>query len=63
MRNRLLKFIHGIAQDIKGATAIEYGLIAALVVIGAMIAFFALGDAVTALFNYVSNSFVNAAPT
>jgi len=39
--------------DERGATAIEYGLIAGLVAVGLIVAFTTLGGAITGLFNYV----------
>lgn len=43
------------AADESGATAIEYGLIAALVAMGAIMAMTALGGGVSAMFNFVSS--------
>jgi pilus assembly protein Flp/PilA len=42
------------AED--GITAIEYGLVAALVSVGIMVAVGAIGDAVVALFNATSDA-------
>ena len=42
------------AEDQSGATAIEYGLIAALVAVGAIMAITSLGDNVRGMFNTVS---------
>lgn len=41
--------------DDRGATAIEYGLIAAMIALGAIAAMTALGGNVGGLFNFVSN--------
>jgi pilus assembly protein Flp/PilA len=43
-----------ILRDIEGATAIEYGLIAALVSIAAIIALASMGSSLEDLFNYVT---------
>lgn len=46
--------------DEDGATAIEYGLIVALVSLAAIVAFNALGSSTTNLHNYVSSSVLGA---
>ena len=43
-----------ILRDIEGATAIEYGLIAALVSIAFIIALVSMGSSLEDLFNYVN---------
>jgi pilus assembly protein Flp/PilA len=43
-----------ILRDAEGATAIEYGLIAALVSIAAIIALMSMGSSLEDLFNYVT---------
>ena len=43
------------AYDEGGATAIEYGLIAALIAVGILIALTSLGGSVTDLYNYIVN--------
>jgi pilus assembly protein Flp/PilA len=43
------------AQDDSGATAIEYGLIAALISVGIILAATALGTSLGNLFNGISN--------
>lgn len=50
----LCGLIRRFAGDEGGATAIEYGLIAALVTVGMLVALTLLGGNVTALFEYVS---------
>ena len=55
--NVLQKFL---AED-SGATAIEYGLIAALIAVGIIAAATALGGSLSGLFNAISNKFNNAA--
>ena len=42
------------ADDQAGATAIEYGLIAALVAVGAIVALTAFGGSLSGMFNTVS---------
>ena len=44
----------------RGATAVEYGLICALIVLGAMGAITAFGGKVIAMWNYVSNEVTNS---
>lgn len=46
--------------DESGVTAIEYGLLAALIVLGAMTGFTALGGSVADLFDYWSMKVVEA---
>ena len=45
-----------LARDQRGATAIEYGLIAALIAVAAITAMTALGNQLTTTFNNVSNN-------
>jgi pilus assembly protein Flp/PilA len=45
-----------ILRDTRGATAIEYGLIAALIAVAAITAMTALGNQLTATFSNVSNN-------
>ncbi len=52
----------GFIKDEDGATAIEYGLIAALVSIAAIAALSNLGDALVTTFEVVSSSLSNATP-
>ena len=47
------------AQDESGATAIEYGLIAALISVGIILAATALGDNLGNLFNGIANTLKN----
>jgi pilus assembly protein Flp/PilA len=47
--------IRAFAADESGATAIEYGLIAALVAVGTLLALTTFGGNVKALFDYVSS--------
>jgi pilus assembly protein Flp/PilA len=48
--------IRGLVADESGATAIEYGLIAALVAVGLIAAFTLFGESLSNLFNYVSDT-------
>ena len=50
------------AKDESGATAIEYGLIAALVSVAAITALSAMGDSLSAMFTAVSSELDNATP-
>jgi pilus assembly protein Flp/PilA len=47
--------IRKLMQDDSGATAIEYGLIAALISVAAIGAFTAVGSSLTGIFNTVSS--------
>ena len=52
----MLKIIRKLRKNKRGATAIEYGLIAALIAIAAIVAMTAVGDALSVLFSGVSSS-------
>ena len=52
--------IRKMLKDNKGATAIEYGLIAALIAVAAIAAMGALGDSLGNTFNTVSTELDNA---
>lgn len=52
----MLKAIRSFAKDESGATAIEYGLIAALVSVAAIGALTAMGTSLSGMFNTVSSS-------
>lgn len=56
MRNLLNRF----AKDESGATAIEYGLIAALIAVAIITAVSLLGDNLSATFNKVSGELTQA---
>lgn len=58
MQNLVTRFI----EDESGATAIEYGLIAALIAVAMIAGAGAVGNAVSGKFNAVSGA-INAAPT
>lgn len=51
----ILARIRDFAADEGGATAIEYGLIAALITVGVLLAITTLGGSVTSLFEYVTS--------
>lgn len=51
------------AQDESGATAIEYGLIAALISVGIILAATALGDSLANLFNGIAGTLAGNTPT
>jgi pilus assembly protein Flp/PilA len=53
-------FVKKFIQDESGATAIEYGLIAALVSIAAIVAMGAMGNELGEMFNTVASELDNA---
>ncbi len=57
---RLNDLARGFARDAKGATAIEYGLIIALVAIGFLAGLKALGDGNSASWGATSNKITGA---
>jgi pilus assembly protein Flp/PilA len=52
----MLQFIRRIGRNNRGATAIEYGLIAALIAVAAITAMQGLGNHLKNTFNNVSNN-------
>jgi len=58
--NAITMFLAKIRRDESGATAIEYGLMAALISVAAITAMGALGNSLTNTFNYVSGQMQNA---
>ena len=50
-----MKFFNNLLRDEQGATAIEYGLIAALIAVAAIAAMSSLGNELGTTFNTVSN--------
>ncbi|KUR78422.1 Flp family type IVb pilin [Novosphingobium sp. Fuku2-ISO-50] len=58
--NAITMFLAKIGRDESGATAIEYGLMAALISVAAITAMGALGNSLTNTFNYVSGQVQNA---
>ncbi len=57
----MIKVIRSFVKDESGATAIEYGLIAALVALVGVIAFTALGDTVFDVFDEIAEKLCNGA--
>lgn len=55
-----MKFIKKLRLNEEGATAIEYGLIAALIAVAAMTAMGALGNELTTTFNTVETEMATA---
>lgn len=56
----MLDFLHSLITDEGGATAIEYGLIAALVSVAAISALTAMGSSLVTIFTRVSNELEGA---
>lgn len=52
----MTKFVQSFLKNESGATAIEYGLIAALIAVAAIIAMKAIGSSLTSTFNNVSTT-------
>ena len=57
-----MKFINKLFKNEKGATAIEYGLIAALIAVAAITAMSGLGNTLENTFNTVNTSMATPAP-
>jgi pilus assembly protein Flp/PilA len=57
----MLRTIHNLIHDESGATALEYGLIAALVSVAAIGALHTLGDSLNGIFGTVSDQLNSAA--
>ena len=57
------KFIRRLRKDDKGATAIEYGLIAALVSVAAIGALTTLGGSLTSMFTSVASTLNDSVPS
>ena len=58
-----MKFFRDLLATNEGATAIEYGLIAALIAVAAITAMGALGNSLQNTFNTVGNKMANANTT
>ena len=58
----MFKLIRKLRRDEDGATAIEYGLIAALISVAAIIAMQALGTSLNNIFTSISGKLDSAAP-
>jgi len=59
MKNKILRFVAELRNDQKGATAIEYGLIAALIAVVIIAGVTLIGTDVGNTFNSVANSLSN----
>ena len=57
-----MQFIRKIMRDKKGATAIEYGLIAALIAVAAITAMQGLGSSLNTTFSNISTSMSGSNP-
>jgi pilus assembly protein Flp/PilA len=57
---RLLVTVESFYRDDKGATAIEYGLIAALIAMSIIVSMTAFGNSLSEMFNYVKNEATSA---
>ncbi|WP_157217593.1 Flp family type IVb pilin [Flavisphingomonas formosensis] len=55
-----MQFVRKMMKDTKGATAIEYGLIAALIAVAAITAMSSLGTQLSTTFNNVTNNMKKA---
>ena len=55
-----MQYIRKMLKDTKGATAIEYGLIAALIAVAAITAMTNVGSSLTNTFNGVSDKLTDA---
>ena len=55
-----MKFIKKFVRDTKAATAIEYGLIAALIAVAGITAMTSVGNSVEATFNNVNDGLTSA---
>ena len=56
MTKKIMLFVKGLGKDKSGATAIEYGLIAALIAVVVITAVTLVGTDLSNMFNNVSNS-------
>ena len=60
LRRRLSGWVNDFREDESGATAIEYGLIAALVAVGIIGAMVTFGSSLAGMFNNISSHSVDA---
>jgi pilus assembly protein Flp/PilA len=58
----MLNHVRTFARDESGATMIEYGLIAALVAVAAIVALQALGTSISSLFSSVATKMNSVSP-
>jgi pilus assembly protein Flp/PilA len=59
---QITKFLKSFARDEEGVTAIEYGLIAALIAVAIIVAAGTVGTNLDAVFDYVATALDNAIP-
>lgn len=59
----MIRRLLSLREDERGATAIEYALIVALVAVAAIAALDAMGDSLVDIFNLVRDELANAAAT
>ena len=59
----MLKIIRKLSKSKKAATAIEYGLIAALIAVAAIAAMTALGESLSTLFQGVASTLSDVTPS
>lgn len=59
----MIRRLLSLREDERGATAIEYALIVALVAVAAIAALDAMGDSLIDIFNLVRDELANAAAT
>jgi pilus assembly protein Flp/PilA len=59
---KMIKFIQTFARDEDGVTAIEYGLIAALIAVVIIVGVTATGTSLNALFNAISGRLTSVTP-
>lgn len=57
---KMVHFLKGLWKSEKGATAIEYGLLAALIAVAIIATVTALGDGLNATFSAVNNELATA---
>jgi len=57
----MIKMFRAFVKDESGATAIEYGLIAALIALVGVVAFTALGDTIAATFDELASTLCTSA--
>jgi pilus assembly protein Flp/PilA len=57
---RLFDIVGRFIRDEKGATAIEYGLIAGLIAVGVIVSMTAFGNSLSGMFNFVKDEATTA---
>lgn len=60
MMTKMMAFIQAYKSDIKGATAIEYGLIAGGISLAIVAAVFAFGGSLSSLFSTIADAMASA---